>query len=108
MAYSLSNVSHKFRDFVHQSEFVHQPSLVAQIVKNLPTVQETWVQTLGQEDPLEKGMATHSHNIAWRISLRGAWWSMVHGVAESDMTERQTRITELCKQFLDDRILSMV
>ena len=90
MVYSLSNVSHKFRDFVHQPELVHQTSLVAQIVKNLPTVQETQVQTLGQEDPLEKGMATHSNNLAWRISLRGAWWAMVHGVAESDMTEQQT------------------
>ena len=51
MVYSLSNVSHKFRDFVHQSQLVHQTSLVAQRVKNLPTMQGTWVQTLGQEDP---------------------------------------------------------
>ena len=36
------------------------PSLVAQMVKNLPAMQEIWVRTLGQEDPLEKGMATHS------------------------------------------------
>ena len=42
-------------------------SLVAQMVKNLPAVQETWVQLLGQEDPLEKGMATHSSVLAWRI-----------------------------------------
>ena len=40
-------------------------SQVAQTVKNLPTVQETWVQSLGQEDPLEKGMATHSSILAW-------------------------------------------
>ena len=40
---------------------------VAQTVKNLPTMQETWVQFLGQEDPLEKGMATHSIILAWRI-----------------------------------------
>ena len=40
---------------------------VAQRVKNLPAVQETWVQSLGQEDPLEKGMATHSCILAWRI-----------------------------------------
>ena len=40
---------------------------VAQTVKNLPTVQETWVQSLGQEGPLEKGMATHSSILAWRI-----------------------------------------
>ena len=42
-------------------------SLVAQIVKNLPKIQETWVQSLGQEDALEKGMATHSSILAWRI-----------------------------------------
>ena len=40
---------------------------MAQMVKNLPAVQETWVQSLGQEDPLEKGMATHSSILAWRI-----------------------------------------
>ena len=44
-----------------------QSSLVAQRVKNLPAVQETWVQSLGQEDPLEKGMATHSSILAWGI-----------------------------------------
>ena len=37
------------------------------MVKNLPTMQETWVLSLGQEDPLEKGMATHSSILAWRI-----------------------------------------
>ena len=42
--------------------------LVSQMVKNPPAMQETWVQFLGQEDPLEKGMATHSSNLAWRIS----------------------------------------
>ena len=42
-------------------------SLVAQMVKNLPAMQETWVNLLG-EDPLEKGMATHSSILAWRIS----------------------------------------
>ena len=42
-------------------------SLVSQTVKNLPAVQETLVQSLGQEDPLEKGMATHSSVLAWRI-----------------------------------------
>ena len=43
-------------------------SLVAQMVKNLPAMQETQVQSLGQEDPLEKGMATHSSILAWRMS----------------------------------------
>ena len=42
-------------------------SLVAQMVKNLPAVQETWVQALGQEDPLEEGMATSSSILAWKI-----------------------------------------
>ena len=42
-------------------------SLMAQTVKNPPTLQETWVQSLGWEDPLEKGMATHSSILAWRI-----------------------------------------
>ena len=40
---------------------------MAQTVKNLPAVQETWVRFLGQEDPLEKAMATHSSILAWRI-----------------------------------------
>ena len=42
-------------------------SLVAQLVKNLPAMQETWVQSLGWEDPLETGKATHSSFLAWRI-----------------------------------------
>ena len=42
-------------------------SLIAQLVKNLPAMQETWVQFLGQKDPLEKEMATHSSILAWRI-----------------------------------------
>ena len=59
-------------------------SLVAQIVKNLPAVWETWVQSLCREDPLEEGMATHSSILAWRIPMdRGAWWITVHGVAKS-------------------------
>ena len=42
-------------------------SLVAETVKNPPAMQETWVRSLGQEDPLEEGLATHSHILAWRI-----------------------------------------
>ena len=44
-------------------------SLVAQLVKNPPAVQETWVRSLSEEDPLEKGKATHSSILAWRIPL---------------------------------------
>ena len=43
-------------------------SLVAQLVKNLPAMQETWVQSLGWEDPLKKGKGTHSSILAWRIT----------------------------------------
>ena len=49
------------------SDFHFTASLVAQQVKNLPAMQETWVQSLGWEDPLEKGKATHSSILAWRI-----------------------------------------
>ena len=48
----------------------------------MPTVWETWVQSLGWEDPLEEGMAIHSNILAWRIHMdRGAWQATVHGVA---------------------------
>ena len=47
---------------------MYQASLVAQSVKDLPAVQETWVRSLGWEDPLEKEMATHSSILAWKIS----------------------------------------
>ena len=46
---------------------VIRASLVAQMVKNLPVIQETQGQSLGWEDPLEEGMATHSSTLAWRI-----------------------------------------
>ena len=58
--------------------------LVAQMVKNPPAMWETWVKFLGWEDPLEKGMATHSSILAWRTPMdRGAWRATVHGVSKS-------------------------
>ena len=54
-----------FMNQVHRRK--HRGHLVAQLVKNLPATRETWVQSLGWEDPLEKGMATHSGILAWRI-----------------------------------------
>ena len=53
-------------------------SLVAQMVKNLPVMWETWVQSLGWEDPLEEGMATYSSILAWRIP-----WTEEPGVLQS-------------------------
>ena len=53
-------------------------SLVAQTMNNLPTMQETWVQFLGQEDPLEKGMTTHPSILAWRIP-----WTEEPGLLQS-------------------------
>ena len=53
---------------------------MAQIVKNLPAIRETWIQSLGWEDPLDEGMATHSSILGWRIPMdRGAWQTTVHG-----------------------------
>ena len=57
---------------------------MAQTVKNLPALQETWVRSLSWEDPLEEGMSTHSSILAWRILMdRGAGCATVHGVAKS-------------------------
>ena len=55
------------------------------MVKNLPAMRETWVQSLGWEDPLEMGKATHSSILAWRIPLdRGAW----------QVTKSQTQLSD--------------
>ena len=63
---------------------------MAQMVKNLLAMQETWVRSLGQEDPMEKGMTTHSSILAWRIQWAKELGRLrtVHGVAESDTTQR--------------------
>ena len=63
-------------------------SLVAQMVKNLPAMQETWMHSLGWEDPLEEEMATHSSVFAWRIPGKGSLVGChLSGCTESDMTE---------------------
>ena len=82
-------------------DFIEHPikrnvSLVAQSVKNSPSMWETRVQSLGWEDPLEKAMAPHSSTLAWRTPSmeRGAWWATVHGVAKSwtGLTERTEQV----------------
>ena len=62
-------------------------SLVAQLVKSSPAMQETGVRSLGREDPLEREMATHSSILAWEVPLdTGAWQATVHGLTkELDM-----------------------
>ena len=57
---------------------------MTQLVKNAPAIQETWDQSLGREDPLEKGKSTHSSILAWRIP----WTTQSMGCKESDRTER--------------------
>ena len=63
---------------------MHTERRVAETVKNLPAMQETWVQSLGWEDALEEGLATHFSILAWRIPMdRGAWRATVPGVAKN-------------------------
>ena len=57
-------------------------SLMTQTIKNPPAMQETWVRSLGWEDPLEEGMATHSSILAWKIPRTWAWQATVHTVAK--------------------------
>ena len=57
--------------------------LMAQMVKNLPTMQETWAQSLGQKDPMEKGMTTHSGVLVWRIP-----WTEEPGGLQSMVSQR--------------------
>ena len=67
-----------------KSSLVAGASLVVRVVKNPPAMQESWVQSLGWEDSLEEGMATHANILAWRIPMdRGAWWATVHGVMKN-------------------------
>ena len=75
---------------IHPKIVVGFPS--GSVIKNPPAMQEsqeTQVRSMGQEDPLEEGMATHSSILARRILMdRGAWWATVHGVTKS-----QTRLS---------------
>ena len=69
-------------------------SLVVQMVKNLPVMRETWVRSLDWEDALEKGMATHSSILVWRIhEQRSLACYSPWGLKESDTTERLTHTT---------------
>ena len=70
---------------------------MAQRVKCLPAMWEIWVQSLGQEDPLEKEMATHSSVLAWEISWTEEPDGLLgHGVTESDMTKHDDLHYRIC------------
>ena len=71
----------------------HWAFLVAQLIKNPPAMQETWFQSLGWQGPLEKGKATHSSILAWRIP----WTDRSGGCKESDTTERLSLTHRYCK-----------
>ena len=71
-------------------------SLVAQTVKPLPTIRETGVQSLGQEDPLEKEMATHSSILAWKIP-----WTEEPGRLQSMGSKSRTRLSDFTFTFIE-------
>ena len=71
--------------------------LVAQSVKNLPAIRETWVRSLGWEDSLEKKMAIHSSIPAAKFHGQGDWWATVHGVAELDTTKQLSTHTAIAQ-----------
>ena len=76
------------------------PALVAQVVKDLPVMQETWVQPLGWEDPLEKEMATHSSILAWRIP-----WTEEPGGPQSTGLQSPTGLSDFTLTFFSHFLL---
>ena len=84
-----------FYEFLKHSVVTIRACLVAQLVKNTPAMQKTWVRSLGWEDLLEKGKATHSSILAWRIP----WTCTVHEVAKS-----RTRLSNFHFHFIRNSI----
>ena len=83
-------ISQNLTNCTLQIDTVYSMSVVAQTVKNLSAMQETWVRSLGQEDPLEKGMASHYSILAWRIPWTeepGRLQTTVHRVQETTVQE---------------------
>ena len=81
--------------------------LVAQMVKNPLTMQETWVQFLAWEDPLEEDMATHSSILDWRIPMgRGAWWATVHAKSHKELDHWVTKHSTQHSLCLYDMVFS--
>ena len=81
---------------------------MAQMVKNLPAMWKTWIPSLGWEDPLGEGMATHSSILAWRIPMdRGAWWATVH-VPKVFFTELEQIISQFVWKYKKPRIAKAI
>ena len=80
----------KFHADLNESLWVYLDFTAGSDSKESPVIRETWIRSLGWEDPLEEGMTTHSNILFWRIPMdRGAWKSITHGVAKRlDMTEQ--------------------
>ena len=78
-----------FEDHHQPTSKVKMASLVAQMVKNLPAMQQTQVQSLGQEDPLEKEMATHFSILAWKVL-----WTEEHGGLQSRGRKSWTQLSD--------------
>ena len=76
-------------------------SLVAPRLKRLPGMRETWVRSLGQEDPLEKEMATHSRTIAWKVP-----WTEEPGSLQSVGWQSRTRLSDFTSVYLE--LISLV
>ena len=87
-----AEIKHKFANQLY--------FLVAQMVKNLPTMQKIWIRSLGQEDLLEKGMATHSSFLAWRIP-----WTEEPGGLQSVGSQSQTRLRACVTYFILQYVL---
>ena len=77
------------------SQFIKEGFLVAQMVQNLPAMQETWVRSLGWEDPLEKEMETHSSILAWRIP-----WMEEPGGLQSTGSQSWTRLSDFTHSLI--------
>ena len=75
-------MKNKDSQVTHMPDFktCYEAPLIVQMLQNLPAMQETWVLSLGWEDPLEEGMTTHSNILAWTIPMdKGAWWAQSKG-----------------------------
>ena len=80
--------------FLQSIRVSYRASLVAQMVRSLPAMQETWVRSLGQEDTLEKEMATHSSTVAWKIP-----WTEEPGRLQSMGSQSWTRLSDFTFTF---------